>query len=89
MGVRHIGKESNRLDEVEDGLVADAGEVYVEYRDDRGEERAQLLAQRIPGFQSSDADEIDAVCSALVAAMRLSRAPRRISGDDGDVWLAS
>jgi hypothetical protein len=33
----HIGKESNRLDEVHDGLITDAGEVYVEYRDERRE----------------------------------------------------
>ncbi len=32
----HIGKESNRLDEVENGLLA-ADEVYVEYRDERRE----------------------------------------------------
>jgi hypothetical protein len=36
-GVRHIGKESNRLDEVEGGIVRDAGEVYTEYRDPRRE----------------------------------------------------
>jgi len=46
VGVRHIGKESNRLDEVEDGLVSDAREVYVEYRDERGEWWAALPALR-------------------------------------------
>jgi hypothetical protein len=33
--VRHIGKESNRLDEVEGGLVSDPDDVYIEYRDER------------------------------------------------------
>jgi hypothetical protein len=33
----HIGKESNRLDEVEDGVIADPDDVYVEYRDERRE----------------------------------------------------
>lgn len=44
--VRHIGKESNRLDEVEEGLISDPDEVYIEYRDDRREwerERHDLL----------------------------------------------
>ena len=40
----HLGKESNRLDEVEDGLVQDADEVYVEYRDERREWEAALPA---------------------------------------------
>lgn len=35
--IRHIGKESNRLDETEDGIVRDAAEVYTEYRDERRE----------------------------------------------------
>jgi hypothetical protein len=33
----HIGKESNRLDEVEDGVITDPDDVYVEYRDERRE----------------------------------------------------
>jgi hypothetical protein len=40
----HIGKESNRLDDVNDGLVSTAGEVYVEYRDERREWEAALPA---------------------------------------------
>lgn len=35
--IRHIGKESNRLDEVEEGVVSDPDEVYTEYRDERRE----------------------------------------------------
>ena len=33
----HIGKESNRLEEVQDGLITDADDVYVVYRDERRE----------------------------------------------------
>lgn len=33
----HIGKESNRLEEAQNGLITDADEVYVEYRDQRRE----------------------------------------------------
>jgi hypothetical protein len=42
----HIGKESNRLDEVQDGLITDPEEVYVEYRDERREWEAALPALR-------------------------------------------
>lgn len=42
----HIGKESNRLEEVQDGLVSDPDEVYVEYRDERREWEATLPALR-------------------------------------------
>ncbi len=43
---RHIGKESNRLDEAQNGLVSDPDEVYVEYRDERAEWQALLPALR-------------------------------------------
>jgi hypothetical protein len=42
----HIGKESNRLDEVEDGVITDPDDVYVEYRDERREWEAALPALR-------------------------------------------
>ena len=42
----HIGKESNRLDDVQDGLVTDPDEVYVEYHDERREWEAALPALR-------------------------------------------
>jgi hypothetical protein len=42
----HIGKESNRLDDVHDGLVSDPDEVYVVYRDERLEWEAALPALR-------------------------------------------
>ena len=45
----HIGKESNHLEEVEDGLIVDADEVVVEYRDARAEWEAALPALRVPG----------------------------------------
>lgn len=38
----HIGKESNRLEDVQDGLVTDPDEVYVVYRDERREWEAAL-----------------------------------------------
>jgi hypothetical protein len=43
---RHIGKESNQLDDVEEGAVVDPEDVYVEYRDERQEWEASLPALR-------------------------------------------
>jgi hypothetical protein len=43
---RHIGKESNHLDEAENGLISNPDEVYVEYRDERREWEAALPALR-------------------------------------------
>lgn len=46
--VRHIGKESNRLDETEDGLVTDRDEVYVKYRDEWREwEKARAVLKEV------------------------------------------
>jgi hypothetical protein len=43
--VRHIGKESNRLEEEQEGGLR-AGDAYVEYRDERGEWEAAVPALR-------------------------------------------
>jgi hypothetical protein len=48
--VRHIGKESNRLDEVEEGIIRDASEVYTEYRDARREWEAVVPRLRTIGI---------------------------------------
>lgn len=42
----HIGKESNRLEEVEEGAVIDPDDAYTVYRDDRAEWTAVLPALR-------------------------------------------
>ena len=46
---RHIGKESNRMNEVDEGSVSAVEDVYVEYRDDRREWEALLPALRAIG----------------------------------------
>lgn len=42
----HLGKESNRLDDVQDGQIHDGDEVYLVYRDERREWEAALPALR-------------------------------------------
>jgi len=45
---RFIGKESNKLEEVEEGAIADALDVYTEYPDPRRDEWAAII---IPALQ--------------------------------------
>jgi hypothetical protein len=49
--VRHIGKETIRLDEVEDGLVDVADDVHIQYIDERGEWERVLPALRALGVK--------------------------------------
>jgi predicted nuclease with RNAse H fold len=52
--------------------------------------RAALLADRVGAFQWTIADEVDAVCSALVAADHVTgRHEGVIRGDDGTIWLTA
>jgi predicted nuclease with RNAse H fold len=52
------------------------------------EERAALLADRVGAFRWTIADEVDAVCSALVAADGVARRHEGvIRGEDGEIWL--
>jgi hypothetical protein len=46
--VRHIGKESNQLDEVEDEVELDLDNVLIQYVDERGEWEAALPALQRP-----------------------------------------
>ncbi|HEY1167728.1 MAG TPA: hypothetical protein VGE81_01925 [Candidatus Limnocylindrales bacterium] len=46
--VRHIGKESNQLDEVEDEVGLDLDNVLIQYVDERGEWEAALPALQRP-----------------------------------------
>ena len=49
--VRHIGKESNHLDEEDEGALLADGEVYVEYRDERQEWLA--VVPRLRAFRAA------------------------------------
>ena len=54
------------------------------------QERAALLAKRVGEFRGTIADEVDAVCSALVAVdYAASRHGGVIRGEDGEIWLTA
>jgi hypothetical protein len=67
----YVGKESNRLEEVEAGVVHDPEEVYTEYADPRENPWQTLI---LPVLQSIDSREL-----AARAGLRLSTA-RRLQG---------
>lgn len=68
---RFIGKESNKLEEVEEGSVPDAGDVYTEYLDPRYDEWNRIILPIL----------IQAPVSTIVKATGLSRrAIQRIRG---------
>jgi len=54
------------------------------------EERAALLVDRVGAFDWTITDEVDAVCSAIVAADYAARRHERaIRGDDGEIWVTA
>jgi predicted nuclease with RNAse H fold len=53
------------------------------------QERAALLERHVRAFRPASADEVDAICSALVAADYASGRGRVIRGDDGLIWLTA
>jgi hypothetical protein len=52
--VAFIGKESNRLEEVEDGSVPVAGDVYTEYPDPRRDEWKTIVLPALKRFHTKD-----------------------------------
>jgi len=52
VGVRHIGKETNRLDEVEEGLVDVSDNIHIQYVDERGEWSA--FCRRFSSYGTSE-----------------------------------
>jgi hypothetical protein len=51
---RFIGKESNKLEEVEEGSVPDAGDVYIEYPDPRRDEWKTIVLPALKRFHTKD-----------------------------------
>lgn len=79
--VRHIGKESNRLEEVAAGALDAPSDVYVEYHDERSEwekDRAVLqgLAGR-PGGIAALAARLEMSDRTLRSNLCSGRLPRR------------
>ncbi len=73
---RFIGKESNKLEEVEEGSVADAGDVYTEYPDPRRDEWATTI---LPKLKVTSIRELMEKSGLSERALQMIRAGRRPS----------
>ena len=73
---RFIGKESNKLEEVEEGSVPDAGDVYTEYPDPRRDEWATKL---LPKLKVTSIRELMEKSGLSERALQMIRAGRRPS----------
>jgi hypothetical protein len=71
---RFIGKESNRLEEVEEGSVPDAGEVYTEYPDPR---RDKWTTTVLPELRRLTLSELEARTGLDRRTLQRIRAGRR------------
>ncbi|MHB8363948.1 MAG: hypothetical protein ACYDBO_06205 [Vulcanimicrobiaceae bacterium] len=74
-GLRCIGKESNKLEEVEAGAVHDADEAYVEYPDAR-RERETWLREVVPKLKAMSLKELQSRTGLSLAAIKAVRAGR-------------
>lgn len=75
--VRHIGKESNRMDEEEEGALVDADRIYVEYTDERSEWFA-VVAPQLANLQNCmGVRELRLACGLSERALRDAVGGRR------------
>ncbi len=74
--VHLIGKESNKLEEVEEGAVSDAGDAYTEYPDSQRDEWA---AEILPQLKAMPMRELMERSGLSRRALQLIRAGRRPS----------
>jgi hypothetical protein len=74
-----IGKESNKLEEVEEGSVPDAGDVYTEYPDPRHDEWATEI---LPGLKAIPMTELMERTGLSRRALQMIRAGRRPNSEN-------
>ena len=71
---RFVGKESNKLEEVQEGGVADAGDVYTEYPDPR---RDEWITEILPQLKALPIRELMRRSRLSRRAVQMIRAGRR------------
>ncbi|MFY9859728.1 MAG: hypothetical protein WAK80_04135, partial [Candidatus Cybelea sp.] len=69
-----IGKESNKLEEVEEGAIAGAGDVYTEYPDPR---RSEWSTSILPELRRMALSELEAESNLDRRTLQRIRAGRR------------
>ncbi|HUY40479.1 MAG TPA: hypothetical protein VMV82_02815 [Candidatus Dormibacteraeota bacterium] len=86
--LRFIGKESNLLEEVEEGSIHDAGSVYTEYLDAQ-REREAWLRDIVPKLKAVSLKELQSRTGLSLAALKAARAGRMPHRKNRDKLLAA
>lgn len=73
--VRYIGKESNRLEEVEEQSLLEASDVYTEYVDSRRDEWATKILPRLKAMPMRELMERSGLPRSTLQAIRAGRRP--------------
>ena len=73
--IAYIGKESNRLEEVEEQSVTDVSDVYVEYPDPRRDEWATKILPKLKAMPLRKLMELSRMSRAALQAIRAGRRP--------------
>jgi hypothetical protein len=73
--VTYIGKESNRLEEVEEQSLLDPGDVYTEYPDPRRDEWATKVLPRLKAMPLRQLMERTGLPRSTLQAIRAGRRP--------------
>jgi hypothetical protein len=82
--IRHIGKEANRLEDVEAGLVGDIGEVLTEYVDPDEDLIQTLVLPLLDGLSNREVGRRIEVDPKTVAGIRRGARPRK--GNAEKLW---
>ena len=78
-GLVHIGKESNRLEEVEEQSLLDPSDVYAEYPDSRRDEWATKILPRLKAMPLRELMERTGLPRSTIQAIRAGRRPRDVT----------
>lgn len=73
--ITYIGKESNRLEEVEEQSLTDASDVYTEYRDPRRDDWVTKVLPMLKAMPMRELMELSGMSRAALKAIRAGRRP--------------
>jgi hypothetical protein len=74
---RFIGKESNKLEEVAEGSLPDADDVYTEYLDPRRDERATRILPKLKAITLRELTEKSGLSERALQMIRAGRRPNK------------
>ncbi len=75
--ITYIGKESNKLEEVEEQSLFDPSDVYTEYPDPRRDEWATKILPRLKAMPMAELEKQTGLSRSTLQAIRAGRRPHR------------